>query len=321
MCLTYYPVTFNDQLGRPMRRRRFIPTPGVGAANDGLVGLGCGTGQQWLDFCVMVEHPEVDGGPVALPRPDEAGAGHRRLDRRADRRRGARPGLSVPDPQRAHRQRRRTSPRSSTSPTGERSRSTRGTGRPIRFRRTGSGAARLRPPEPAPSLGELPIDDALPRERSAGRSAGGASTLPFEGLRILDMTSYWAGPLAGHVLALLGAEVIHLESSARPDGARLVGGVPQTEERYWERGPIFAALNTNKKSLTIDLRERRGHRSGASLRRNVRRGHRELHPTRAGPTGSRLRDAPGRSIPISSCSGCPGSASRDHGVTRPPSPS
>ena len=58
MCLTYYPVTFNDQLGRPMRRRRFIPTPGVGAASDGLVGLGCGTGQQWLDFCVMVEHPE-----------------------------------------------------------------------------------------------------------------------------------------------------------------------------------------------------------------------------------------------------------------------
>ena len=58
MCLTYYPVTFNDQLGRPMRRRRFIPTPGVGAASDGLVGLGCGTGQQWLDFCVMVGHPE-----------------------------------------------------------------------------------------------------------------------------------------------------------------------------------------------------------------------------------------------------------------------
>src|SRR5580704_11142670 len=58
MCLTYYPVTFHDQLGRPMRRRRFVPTPGVGAARDGLVGLGCGTGQQWLDFCAMVGHPE-----------------------------------------------------------------------------------------------------------------------------------------------------------------------------------------------------------------------------------------------------------------------
>ena len=58
MCLTYYPVTFNDQLGRPMRRKRFVATPGVGAASDGLVGLGCGTGQQWLDFCAMVGHPE-----------------------------------------------------------------------------------------------------------------------------------------------------------------------------------------------------------------------------------------------------------------------
>jgi crotonobetainyl-CoA:carnitine CoA-transferase CaiB-like acyl-CoA transferase len=72
------------------------------------------------------------------------------------------------------------------------------------------------------------------------------------------MTSFWAGPLTGHMLGLLGAEVIHLESSTRPDGARLVGGVAQTEDQFWERGPIFAALNTNKKSLTIDLSEERG---------------------------------------------------------------
>jgi crotonobetainyl-CoA:carnitine CoA-transferase CaiB-like acyl-CoA transferase len=57
--------------------------------------------------------------------------------------------------------------------------------------------------------------------------------------------------------------VIHLESSGRPDGARLVGGVPQTEEQFWERGPIFAALNTNKKSLTIDF----GHERGIDLLR------------------------------------------------------
>ena len=70
---------------------------------------------------------------------------------------------------------------------------------------------------------------------------------------MLDMTAYWAGPVASHVLALLGADVIHLESPKRPDGARLVGGVPQTDDQFWERGPIFAALNTNKKSLTVDL--------------------------------------------------------------------
>ena len=72
------------------------------------------------------------------------------------------------------------------------------------------------------------------------------------------MTAFWAGPLTGHTLALLGAEVIHLESATRPDGARLVGGVPQSEDQYWERGPIFAALNTNKKSLTVNLSEQRG---------------------------------------------------------------
>ena len=52
-------------------------------------------------------------------------------------------------------------------------------------------------------------------------ATGGSRALPFEGLRILDMTSFWAGPLTGHTLALLGAEVIHLESATRPDGARL----------------------------------------------------------------------------------------------------
>ena len=75
---------------------------------------------------------------------------------------------------------------------------------------------------------------------------------------MLDMTAFWAGPVVGHTLALLGAEVIHLESPGRPDGVRYVGGVPQTEDHYLERSPIFAALNTNKKSLAIDLSDERG---------------------------------------------------------------
>ena len=58
LCLTYYPVTYVDMVGRPFRSGRSIVTPGVEATSDGLVGLGVGTGQQWLDFCVMVDHPE-----------------------------------------------------------------------------------------------------------------------------------------------------------------------------------------------------------------------------------------------------------------------
>src|SRR5205085_2753855 len=56
--LTYFPVSYFDMVGRPFRTGRAPVTPGVETAKDGLVGLGIGTGQQWLDFCVMVGHPE-----------------------------------------------------------------------------------------------------------------------------------------------------------------------------------------------------------------------------------------------------------------------
>src|SRR3546814_4239857 len=45
----------------------------------------------------------------------------------------------------------------------------------------------------------------------------GDGSLPFEGLRVLDLTAFWAGPLTTHVLAMLGADVLHVESTARPD--------------------------------------------------------------------------------------------------------
>ncbi len=258
MCLTYYPVTFNDQLGRPMRRKRFVATPGVGQASDGLVGLGCGTGQQWLDFCVLVGHPEwMDDRSLFLDRTaltpiiDEWIAGHS-VEEVLEQASAFRiPNAPIADGSNVvtcrHFQERgsfTTNPRDgSVMPRP-----------PFRM-----SAGQLRAPEPAPRLGGLPLTEAAQsEERETSGPIGASRSLPFEGLRILDMTSFWAGPLAGHMLALLGADVIHLESSTRPDGARLVGGVPQTEDQYWERGPIFSALNTNKKSMTIDLGQERG---------------------------------------------------------------
>ena len=58
MCLTYYPVTYFDAQGRPFRKGRSIMTPGVAMAKDGVIAVGVGTGQQWLDFCALVGHPE-----------------------------------------------------------------------------------------------------------------------------------------------------------------------------------------------------------------------------------------------------------------------
>ncbi|MEX2293861.1 MAG: CoA transferase [Acidimicrobiales bacterium] len=258
MCLTYYPVTFNDQLGRPMRRKRFVPTPGVGAAKDGLVGLGCGTGQQWLDVCAMVGHPEWMEDPklfldrTALGPTINAWVAEHSVGEVLDLASAFRiPNAPIANGSNVtsfeHLRERETfaaNPRDGAmSPRP-----------PFRL-----SAAVLRPVSPAPRLGEHSIDDVVSGDRSerADRSAAPRGR-PFSGLRVLDMTAYWAGPLTGHLLALLGAEVIHLESATRPDGARLVGGVPQTEDRFWERGPIFAALNTNKKSVTLDLSRQEG---------------------------------------------------------------
>ena len=50
---------------------------------------------------------------------------------------------------------------------------------------------------------------------------------------------------------------------ARPDGTRLIAGIPVTEDQWWEKSPIFSGLNTNKKGLTLDLQSDRGPRTAA----------------------------------------------------------
>lgn len=76
---------------------------------------------------------------------------------------------------------------------------------------------------------------------------------PLDGIRIVDFTWAWAGPYATLLLALLGAEVIKVESRKRPDHTRLrslmtgptVGGINQST--------VFNDMNLNKLSLTLDL--------------------------------------------------------------------
>ncbi|MGO9511508.1 MAG: CoA transferase, partial [Mycobacterium sp.] len=47
---------------------------------------------------------------------------------------------------------------------------------------------------------------------------------PLEGVRIVELTKVWAGPYAGKLLALLGAEVIKVETTALPEEMRAYGG-------------------------------------------------------------------------------------------------
>ena len=122
------------------------------------------------------------------------------------------------------------------------------------------------PPEPrrAPRLGEH-ADQPAPAERQRPPTDAPCS-LPLAGLRILDMTAWWAGPSATQMLAALGAEVIHLESTSHPDGIRMTGGMAQQRfEDWWEASAFFASVNTNKLGLTLDL----GHSEGLALARRL----------------------------------------------------
>ena len=78
--------------------------------------------------------------------------------------------------------------------------------------------------------------------RKAGASPRGARARP----RVIDLSSLWAGPLCGHLLQRAGAEVIKVESTRRPDGAR--------------QGPqaFFDLLNAGKASVALDFASAEG---------------------------------------------------------------
>ena len=114
------------------------------------------------------------------------------------------------------------------------------------------------PPRPAPSLnadvGRIPAHHRL----SALAEPAADSRPSLAGVRILDLTAWWAGPSSTAILAAFGADVIHVESTGYPDGIRLAGGVFIDRASWWELSAIFLQANTNKRDVTLDLLAPRG---------------------------------------------------------------
>ncbi|MCI0796728.1 MAG: CoA transferase [Chloroflexi bacterium] len=72
-------------------------------------------------------------------------------------------------------------------------------------------------------------------------------------VRVLDFTHYVAGPYCTKLLADYGADVMKVERPGVGDGARRMGPFPKDEPNI-EKSGLFLHLNTNKRSLTLDLK-------------------------------------------------------------------
>ncbi|KAJ0416296.1 CoA-transferase family III domain-containing protein [Aspergillus carlsbadensis] len=96
------------------------------------------------------------------------------------------------------------------------------------------------------------------------RLSGGPGTVskgPLHGLRILDLSRVLAAPFCTQILADYGADVIKVEETKKGDDTRQWR--MRGEDQAWkqEAGPIsnyFAAVNRNKRSVTLDLKHENG---------------------------------------------------------------
>lgn len=75
---------------------------------------------------------------------------------------------------------------------------------------------------------------------------------PLEGVRVVELTKVWAGPYAGKLLAMLGAEVIKVETADSPEEMRAYGG---TDINH---APYFLSINPEILSVDLDIKSAAG---------------------------------------------------------------
>ncbi len=263
-----YPVTFASMAGRPFQSSRGVPVPGIEPTRDGWVGFFVITGQQWLDFCVLIGRPEWQQDEslfIAVERRMRAG------ELQGPIREWTRQHTTDEIVETASLMRIPVAPiGSGETVTGidhfaAEQWFVRHPGgflqprRPYRF-----GREPIDAPAPAQNLTDVEHVGWEPRPRQEHSGAAGWE-LPLEGVRVADFTGFWAGPMAGAILAGLGADVIHFEGPKRPDGIRMNTIRAMSEPQWWEWSPLFCGANTNKRGLCIDLSTPEGHRAALRL--------------------------------------------------------
>jgi crotonobetainyl-CoA:carnitine CoA-transferase CaiB-like acyl-CoA transferase len=233
---------------------RSIEVPSIEPAKDGYVGMTLITGQQWLDFAAMVECPELTEIPQLR---FQLGRWEYR-DWIRDRIGGwlrDRTVAEIVELGQLFRLPIAPLGNGATIPEMQYMRE-RGV-----FVPNPAGFSQPRTPwlmsvaqaSPVGNAPRLDGDSETPWQRRESAAAQRSNGLPLEGVRIVDLTAFWAGPSATLALAAFGADVIKVESIQRPDGIRYSGGMRSDVDDWWEYGWLFQGVNTNKRSVTLDL--------------------------------------------------------------------
>lgn len=77
---------------------------------------------------------------------------------------------------------------------------------------------------------------------------------PLQGLKVVDFTMGWAGPLAARLLGDLGATVLKIEAARYPDWWRGVNWTPEyIRDKGYENAKTFCGLNRGKQGVSLDL--------------------------------------------------------------------
>ncbi len=79
---------------------------------------------------------------------------------------------------------------------------------------------------------------------------------PLAGVRVIDLTQVLAGPYAAYQLALMGAEVLKIETPGIGDWSRDKGHLPGLNAEGM--GLTYLTQNANKKSVTLNLKSEEG---------------------------------------------------------------
>ncbi len=240
--------------------RRSVEVPSIEPAKDGYVGISMVTGQQWLDFAAMVDCPELTEIPqlqFQIGRWDYRDWIRERIDPWMRERTVA----EIVELGQLFRLPLAPLGNGATIPSMDHLRE-RGVyvDNPAGFRQPRPpwlmSHARPAPVRTAPAAGDADGESLwAPRTFDALDPTG---RMPLANVRVVDFTAFWAGPAATHSLAAFGADVIKIESIQRPDGIRYSGGMRKDVDDWWEYGWVFHAMNTNKRSVTLDLQSDEG---------------------------------------------------------------